>query len=141
MVADKYSSVLYSILNGQTNNEQLYTQLQRNIKKKIELHLNEIEVEPFDFLTDLCCLDHVSELSIPFNQDDGEPRLHKFLQNQKYLESLLNKPISYWLELIKKYLLEWDPLRRTIILLKPSCELLSEQQGKINRNIQKFIKM
>ncbi|CAF4672564.1 unnamed protein product, partial [Rotaria sp. Silwood2] len=130
MVADKYSSVLYSILNFQMDNDQFYTQLQRNIKKKIELHLNEVETEPFDFLTDLCCLDHVSELSISNtnNENDNEQHLYKFFQNQKYLESLLNRPILYWYELIKKYLLEWDSSKRTVILLKPSCELLLEQQ-------------
>ena len=40
--------------------------------------------------------------------------------------------MSYWYELIKKYLLEWDSTKRTIILLKPSNELLVEQQGKTN---------
>jgi Zn-dependent M16 (insulinase) family peptidase len=134
MVADKYTSVLYSIVNSSIENEQLYVQLQRNIKKKIELHLNEVENDPYSYLTDLCCLDHISELSIinkNFENED-EQHLHKFLQNKKYLESLFNRPMNYWYELIKKYLLEWDLTKRTIILLKPSNELLIEQQGKHN---------
>lgn len=143
LVADKYSSILYSIINSQTNNEQLLIQLERNIKKKIELHLNETENDPFTYLTDLCCLDHISELSSANlssennnnnDDDDNKQNLHKFLQNKKYLENLFNRPISYWHELIKKYLLEWDSTKRTIILLKPSYELLMEQQGKV-RNI------
>ena len=134
MVADKYSSVLYSIIESQTDSDQLYTQLQRNIKKKIDLHLNEIENEPYGFLTDLCCLDHVSELSVPKanNENDDEQHLHKFLQNKKYLESLFGQPIAYWHELIKKYLLEWPSTKRTVILLKPSNDLLIEQQGNIS---------
>ncbi|CAF3519311.1 unnamed protein product [Rotaria socialis] len=135
LVADKYSSVLYSIINSQIDSGQLYTQLQRNIRKKIEAHLNEVEAEPFDFLTGLCCLDHVSELSARYSENDDEQHLHKFLQNQKYLESLLNRPILYWHELIKKYLLEWEPSKRTIILLKPSCELLIEQQEQEEQRI------
>ncbi|CAF0727931.1 unnamed protein product [Rotaria sordida] len=137
IVADKYSSVLYSILNSQIDNDQFYKQLQQNIKKKIELHLNEIENEPFDFLIDLCCLDHISELSISNinNENDNEQHLDKFLQNQKYLESLLNRPILYWHELIKKYLLEWDSTKRTIILLRPSSELLVEQQEQEEQRI------
>lgn len=138
MVADKYTSVLYSILNSETNNNQLLIQIERNIKKKIELHLNEIESDPYTYLTDLCCLDHISELSINTqtfektnNDDDNEQNLHKFLRNKKYLENLFHRTISYWHELIKKYLLEWDSTKRTIILLKPSNELLIEQQGKI----------
>ncbi len=132
MVADKYSSTLYSIINSSTENEQLYLQLQRNIKKKIELHLNEIENDPYTYLTDLCCLDHISELSIEKNNSefDDEQHLHKFLQNKKYLENLFNRSMNYWYDLIKKYLLEWDSIKRTIILLKPSNELLIEQQGK-----------
>jgi Zn-dependent M16 (insulinase) family peptidase len=129
-VADKYSSVLYSIVNSQIADEQFYIQLQRNIKKKIELHLNEIESDPYSYLTDLCCLDHISELSIVNSNNDDEQHLHQFLRNKKYLESLFNRPIGYWLELIKKYLLEWDSTKRTVILLKPSNELLTEQQGK-----------
>ncbi len=132
LVADKYSSVLYSIINSQKDNDQLYTQLQINIKKKIDLHLNEIENEPFGFLTDLCCLDHISELSTSKMNDenDDEQHLHEFLRNKNYLESLFNRPITYWHELIKKYLLEWNSSKRTIILLKPSNELLIDQQGK-----------
>ncbi|CAF3431779.1 unnamed protein product [Rotaria sp. Silwood1] len=137
MVADKYSSVLYSILNSQIENDQFYTQVQRNIKKKIELHLNEIESEPFGYLTDLCCLDHISELSLSNikNENDNEQHLYKFLQNQKYLENLLNRPLPYWHELIKKYLLEWDSSKKTVILLKPSYELLVEQQEQEEQRI------
>ena len=133
MVADKYSSVLYSIIDCQRDNDQLYKQLQRNIKKKIDLHLNEIENEPYGFLIDLCCLDHVSELSVPKtnNENDDEQHLHKFLQNKKYLESLFEQPIAYWHELIKKYLLEWPSTKRTVILLKPNSDLLIEQQGNV----------
>jgi Zn-dependent M16 (insulinase) family peptidase len=130
IVADKYSAVLYSIINSQTDNDQFYIQLQRNIKKEIESHLNQIENEPYDFLIDTCCLDHISELSIPDRNTDDEQHLHKFLRPKAYLESLFNRPITYWHELIKKYLLEWDSSKRTIILLKPSNELLLEQQGK-----------
>lgn len=64
------------------------------------------------------------------DENDDEQHLDKFLQNQKYLESLLDLPMQYWHEIIKKYLLEWDSSKRTIILLKPSNELLAEQQGK-----------
>ncbi|CAF1106502.1 unnamed protein product [Adineta steineri] len=138
MVADKYSSVLYSIINNPQDNQQLYIQLQRNIKKTIDLHLNEIENEPFSFLTDLCCLDHISELSIPKlnnNENDDEQHLHKFLRNKKYLENLFTQPITYWHELIKKYLLEWNSSKRTIILLKPSNELLIEQQEQDEQRI------
>jgi uncharacterized membrane protein len=137
MVADKYSSTLYSIINSSIENEQLYLQLQRNIKKKIELHLNEIENDPYTYLTDLCCLDHISELSIEKNNSEfnDEQHLHKFLQNKKYLENLFNRSMNYWYDLIKKYLLEWDSIKRTIILLKPSNELLIEQQGKKKRII------
>ena len=141
IVADKYSSTLYSIINSSNENEQLLIQLQRNIKKKIELHLNEIENDPYTYLTDLCCLDHISELSIDKNNSDNddEQHLHKFLQNKKYLENLYDRPISYWYDLIKKYLLEWDSNKRTIILLKPSNELLIEQQGKRNYLEYKFL--
>jgi len=133
IVADKYFSVLYSIVNSQINHEQFYIQLQRNIKKKIELHLNELENDPYSYLTDLCCLDHISELSLKNFNNENE-HLHKFLQNKKYLENLFNRSIIYWYELIKKYLLEWDSSKRTIILLKPSNELLIEQQGKNNQS-------
>ena len=131
LVADKYSSVLYSILNFQIDNDRLYKQLKENIKKKIELHLNELENEPFDFLTDLCGLDHISELSTKIvNGNDDEQHLHKFLQTKSYLEKLFDRPLTYWHELIKKYLLEWDSTKRTTILLKPSSELLAKQQSK-----------
>ncbi|UJR26968.1 hypothetical protein I4U23_008275 [Adineta vaga] len=137
IVADKYSSVLYSIIDSQTTNDQLYTQLQRNIKKKIDLHLNEIENEPYGFLTDLCCLDHISELSVTKigNENDDEQHLHTFLQNKKYLKSLFERPITYWHELIKKYLLEWPSTKRTVILLKPSNDLLIEQQEQDEQRI------
>ena len=140
LVADKYSSVLYSIINSPLeSNTQLYTQIQQNIRKKIELHLNEIENEPFDFLTDLCCLDHISELSLSARkqhtetpEDDEQQHLHQFLRNKKYLDELLPRPLSYWYDLIRKYLLEWDSSKRTIILLKPSNDLLIEQQGNVD---------
>lgn len=141
LVADKYSSVLYTIINSPDSNTQLYTQLQQNIRKKIEIHLNEIENEPFDFLTDLCCLDHISELSLSARKqhietrEDDELNLHQFLRNKKYLEELLQRPIIYWYDLIKKYLLEWDSSKRTIILLKPSNDLLIEQQGKEHEHL------
>jgi Zn-dependent M16 (insulinase) family peptidase len=95
----------------------------------IQLHLDETENEPYGFLNDACCLDHISELSIP-KSNDNEQHLHKFLQTTKYLESLNDRTIGYWHELIKKYLLEWDSSKRTVILLKPSNDLLLEQQGK-----------
>lgn len=129
MVADKYTSVLYSIINASEKNDQLSTQIQRNIRKKIELHLNEIENEPFDYLTDLCCLDHISDLSIGDEHRNDEDRLDKFLCNKKHLEELISRPWTFWCDLIKKYLLEWDSSKRTIILLKPSNDLLIEQQG------------
>ncbi|CAF0735773.1 unnamed protein product [Adineta ricciae] len=144
MVADKYSSVLYSIIDCQRDNDQLYTQLRRNIKKKIDLHLNEIENEPYGFLIDLCCLDHVSELSVPKtnNENDDEQQLHKFLQNKKYLESLFEQPIAYWHELIKKYLLEWPSTKRTVILLKPNSDLLIEQQEQDEQRIsERFVSL
>jgi len=130
MVADKFTSVLYSIVNATVKNDELLIQIQRNIQKKIELHLNEIENEPLDYLTDLCCLDHISELSLPKSNenDDEEDHLNKFLRNKKYLEDLNSRPLTFWTELIRKYLLEWDSSKRTIILLKPSNDLLSEQQ-------------
>jgi Zn-dependent M16 (insulinase) family peptidase len=64
------------------------------------------------------------------DENDDEQHLHEFLRNKNYLESLFNRPITYWHELIKKYLLEWNSSKRTIILLKPSNDLLIEQQGK-----------
>lgn len=133
IVADKYTSILYSLINSTIENEQFSTQLERNIKKQMELHFNELETDPYNYLTDLCCLDHISELSMEKNKTDQD-HLHEFLQNQKYLESLSHRPLSYWYELIKKYLLEWDLSKRTVILLKPSNDLLIEQQGKAHLN-------
>ena len=142
LVADKYASVLYSIINSSENNEQLLIQLRQNIKKEIEYHSDEIEKEPFDYLTDLCCLDHISELSTSSTaqknfttdehkiDDDDDDRFHQFLIRKKHLNRLFDRSISYWHELIKKYLLEWDSSRRKIILLKPSHALLLEQEGK-----------
>ena len=132
IVADKYTSVLYSLINSSDTNEQFSIQLERNIKKQIQLHFNELENDPYNYLTDLCCLDHISELSIEKNDSSnaiGPDHLHEFLQNKKYLENLSQRPMSYWYELIKKYLLEWDSGKRTVILLKPSNDLLIEQQG------------
>lgn len=133
LVADKYFSTLYSILNLQYNQDEFLVQLKRNIQKKIQLHLNELEIDPYSYLTDLCCLDHISELS---TKTSNEQHLDKFFQNKIYLEHLLTQNATYWFDLIRKYLLEWDTNKRTIVLLKPSNDLLLEQQEQDEQRIQ-----
>ncbi|CAF1641446.1 unnamed protein product, partial [Didymodactylos carnosus] len=122
--------------------DHLLKQINNNIKKKIDYIQYELENEPYGYLTGLCCLDHISELmntsTTMMNQnEDGDEnenvddnrRFTKWFLNKKYLNKLYNKPIDYWHNLIKTYLIEWDNNRRTAILLKPSTELLHQIQG------------
>lgn len=133
VVADKYFSTLYSILNFQHNQDEFFLQIQRNIQKKIQLHLNEIENSPYSYLIDLCSLDHISELSI---KTTSEQHLDKFFQNKKYLENLFSQSKTFWYDLIRKYFLEWDTTKRTVVLLKPSNDLLLEQHEQNEQRVE-----
>lgn len=134
LLAEKFGSTLLSIVDSAEHQQHLLTQIRNNIKKEIQLHLDEIEKEPLDYLTDLCCLDHISELSATSTyqekQNNEELQFHRFFMRKSFLEQLYEKPISFWYDLIRKYLIEWDASKRTVILLKPSYDLLVEQEGK-----------